>query len=58
MYFTGSMEYNIKMRNIAIEKGYLLNEYGLFKDKIPMKINSEKDICNILGVDYCSALNR
>lgn len=58
MYFTGSMEYNIKMRNIAIEKGYLLNEYGLFKDKIPMEINSEKDICEILGVDYCSALHR
>ena len=58
MYFTGSMEYNIKMRNTAIKKGYLLNEYGLFKDKIPIKINSEKHICDILEVNYCSALNR
>jgi len=58
MYFTGSMEYNIKIRNIAIEKGYFLNEYGLFLNKIPMEINSEKDICDILEVDYCSALNR
>ena len=55
MYFTGSMEYNIKMRNIAIEKGYQLNEYGLYKDKVPFKIESEEDICKILGVNYSEA---
>jgi len=30
-YFTGSKEHNVKMRSIAIKKGYKLNEYGLFK---------------------------
>src|SRR3989338_557439 len=30
-YFTGSKEHNIKLRQIAIDKGYKLNEYGLFQ---------------------------
>ncbi|MEK7463195.1 MAG: PHP domain-containing protein, partial [Patescibacteria group bacterium] len=32
-YFTGSKEHNIALREIAIKKGYKLNEYGLFKIK-------------------------
>ena len=32
-YFTGSKEHNIELRKIAIEKGFKLNEYGLFKGK-------------------------
>ena len=30
LYFTGSKEHNILLRNIAIGKGWKLNEYGLF----------------------------
>ena len=30
-YFTGSKAHNIKLRQIAINKGYKLNEYGLFQ---------------------------
>jgi len=30
LYFTGSKAFNISMRKIAKQKGYLLNEYGLF----------------------------
>ncbi len=33
-YFTGSKDHNIQMREMAIKKGWKLNEYGLFK-KIP-----------------------
>ena len=60
MYFTGSMEYNIKMRNIAIEKGYQLNEYGLFKkeNKEQMLIKSEEDICKKLDVEYLEPIFR
>ncbi len=29
-YFTGNKDHNIKLRKIAIKKGYKLNEYGLF----------------------------
>lgn len=31
MYFTGSKQFNIDMRARAAAKGYLLNEYGLFR---------------------------
>lgn len=34
-YFTGSKEHNVALREIAIKKGYKLNEYGLFKLKVP-----------------------
>ena len=30
-YFTGSKEHNIRLREIAIQKGIKLNEYGVFK---------------------------
>lgn len=33
MYFIGSKEHNIALREIAIKKGWKLNEYGLFKLK-------------------------
>ncbi|WP_115862736.1 helix-hairpin-helix domain-containing protein [Halorussus litoreus] len=29
-YFTGSKEHNIRFRNYAIERGYKVNEYGIF----------------------------
>lgn len=31
-YFTGSKEHNIKLREIAIQRGMKLNEYGVFKE--------------------------
>ena len=33
MYFTGSKEHNIVLRQRAIERGLRLNEYGLFRSK-------------------------
>lgn len=32
MYFTGSKEHNVRLRERAISMGYRLNEYGLFVD--------------------------
>lgn len=32
-YFTGNKDHNVKVRQIAISKGYKLNEYGLFDRK-------------------------
>ena len=64
LYFTGSKTFNINMRQIAKKKGYLLNEYGLFKiskgsiNLIPEKIKSEKNIFDILGIPYISPSNR
>jgi len=53
-YFTGSKEHNVKMRSIAIKKGYKLNEYGLFeKDSEKYVVGKdEKQIYNKLGLGY------
>lgn len=51
-YFIGSKEHNVRLRDIAIKKGYKLNEYGLFlKDKM-IPIKSEEDIYKALGLCY------
>jgi DNA polymerase (family 10) len=53
LYFTGSREHNIKLRSLAIDKGYKLNEYGLFnKDTgVPIASANEEDIYRRLGLD-------
>ncbi|MEM3227472.1 MAG: DNA polymerase/3'-5' exonuclease PolX [Candidatus Micrarchaeaceae archaeon] len=52
-YFTGSKQHNIKVRKIAIKKGYKLNEYGLFdkKGKI-IPVSGEESIYEKLGMQY------
>ena len=57
LYFTGSGEFNRKMRLLAIQLNYKLNEYGLYKimnnDKYKkLEIKSEKDIFDYLGMEY------
>ncbi|HOX21752.1 MAG TPA: DNA polymerase/3'-5' exonuclease PolX [Candidatus Paceibacterota bacterium] len=61
-YFTGSKEHNVALREIAIKKGYKLNEYGLFKLKtqnsklktkeIMIAGETEKELYQTLGMDY------
>jgi DNA polymerase (family X) len=60
MYFTGSKEHNIVMRQRARERGMALNEYGLFKlneeketdfDQ-PVKTKTEADIYQKLGLHF------
>jgi DNA polymerase (family 10) len=53
-YFTGSKNYNIEMRKIAIKKGYKLSEYGLFDKQTGKMIagRTEQEICKKLGVKY------
>ena len=55
-YFTGSKEHNVKIRKIAKDNNYKLNEYGLFKIKDNgefnrINIESEKELYNQLGLD-------
>ncbi len=52
LYFTGSKEYNVMMRKVAIEKGCLLNEYGLFKDGELIAGATEEDVCQKLGLPW------
>jgi len=53
-YFTGSKEHNVKMRSIAIKKGFKLNEYGLFDKETDKYIagRGEEDVYNKLGLSY------
>ena len=59
LYFTGSYQLNREMRILAKQKGYKLNEYGLFKilengkiSRSRIKVNSEEDIFKKLNMDY------
>lgn len=51
-YFTGSKEHNIALREIAIKKGYKLNEYGLFKGNKQIAGRTEEEIYKALGMAY------
>lgn len=58
-YFTGSKEHNIVMRQRAIQRGFRLNEYGLFRSKeetrdpaLRIPCESEADIFARLGLSY------
>jgi len=52
-YFTGSKDHNVKLREIAIKKGYKLNEYGLFdkKNRNVAAGENEDKIYEKLGLD-------
>ena len=59
LYFTGSKNFNKKMRTVAITMGYTLNEYGLFdKNNKIIKVSSEKDIFDKLNMEYLSPESR
>lgn len=60
LYFTGSANLNKEMRRKAIQKGYKLNEYGLYKKDNNEKLNTpdEKSIFNFLEMDYLNPINR
>lgn len=53
-YFTGSKEHNVKLRNIAIAKGYKLSEYALFnrKDDTVVESKDEEKIYELLGMQF------
>jgi DNA polymerase (family 10) len=53
-YFTGSKEHNIKLRGIASDQGYKLNEYGLFTRDTDTRVagSSEPEIYAQLGFAY------
>ena len=58
MYFTGSADFNVRMRNKAIELKMKLNEYGLFNGDEKIPLSNEKDIFDILQEDYLEPYER
>jgi DNA polymerase beta len=56
LYFTGSGDFNVEMRNYALSKGYSLSEYGLksmtTKRFVEAEFRKEEDIFRFLGIQY------
>jgi len=52
LYFTGSKDFNKQMRLNAIAHEYTLNEYGLYENNKMFKVNSEKEIFDLLSMEY------
>jgi len=52
-YFTGSKDHNIEIRELAIKKGWKLNEYGLFNKNGKMIAGAtEKEIYKALDLEW------
>lgn len=51
-YFTGSKNFNIKMRQIAIKKGLKINEYGVFRGKNCIAGRDEEGIFKLFNLSY------
>ena len=54
LYFTGSKDFNVFIRNKALEKNYSLNEYALtdFNNNNKIILKSEEEIFDILKIPY------
>lgn len=54
VYFTGSKDHNIALRAMALERGWKLNEYGLYEAKSGRRIAgpTEEGVYKALGLDY------
>ncbi|HET6375260.1 MAG TPA: PHP domain-containing protein [Methylocella sp.] len=52
MYFTGSKAHNIALRSIANERGWKLNEYGLFDGSRRIAGATEEEVYKKLGLAF------
>jgi DNA polymerase (family 10) len=50
LYFTGSKAHNVTLRQLAIQKGLKLNEYGLFRGTRRVAGRTERDVYARLGL--------
>lgn len=58
LYFTGSKEHNIMIRERAKKLGYKLDQHGLYKGNKKIKLNSEEQLYEILNLEYVPPENR
>jgi len=52
LYFTGSKNFNIKLRTIAIKMGFKINEYGIFAKEKYLAGRTEEEIFKLLKMSY------
>ncbi|MHB8172400.1 MAG: DNA polymerase/3'-5' exonuclease PolX [Thermincolia bacterium] len=53
-HFTGSKEHNIRLQELAGDRGLKINEYGVFSEgqEGALPVNSEEDLYRALGLPY------
>ncbi|GLW10877.1 DNA polymerase/3'-5' exonuclease PolX [Microtetraspora sp. NBRC 13810] len=51
-YFTGSKEHNVRIREMAVKKGWKLSEYGLFDGDRVIASRTEEEIYEALGMPW------
>lgn len=51
-YFTGSKEHNVALRELAVKKGWKLNEYGMFSGTKMIAGKTEEEVYKKLGLRY------
>jgi DNA polymerase (family 10) len=52
LYFTGSKDHNIELRKVAINNGYKLNEYGLFREEERIAGTTEDEVYDKLNMQW------
>ena len=62
LYFTGSGDFNVRMRDDALKMGYTMNEYSIkhtdTKQIVDKKFTTEKEIFDFLGYQYLNPEDR
>jgi len=51
-YFTGSKAHNIRLRKMAVERGWKVNEYGIFEGEKRLGGEEEEDLYRLLGLCF------
>ncbi|WP_436757338.1 DNA polymerase/3'-5' exonuclease PolX [Streptosporangium sp. V21-05] len=52
MYFTGSKEHTVHLREIIVKKGWKLSEYGLFDGDRVIAAATEEEVFEALGMEW------
>lgn len=51
-YFTGSKAHNIRVRELALEKGLKVNEYGVFRGEQRIAGKTEEEVYQVIGLPF------
>lgn len=56
-YFTGNKDHNVKLRRLALKRGYTISEYGVFRGRAAKKgelvaSKTEEDVYRIVGLPW------
>ncbi|MFW6351086.1 MAG: DNA polymerase/3'-5' exonuclease PolX [Bacteroidota bacterium] len=52
LYFTGSKSHNVNLRQMALDKDWKMNEYGIFEGKKQIAGKTEKEMYEKIGLRY------